>query len=160
MDNFLCTNGYVDELLITKIFCELITPDKMLEAYSKRDMSIIETELLKINPDSNTYHQLMELVNNFGDMSQEYVNNGNHLEFTNEIASQYREAFTQSISQYMYSENANFDDYQIERICRYLNAIGTNTNEQATVYFNERAKELSYEGIYNSGLEETSNYHY
>ena len=57
---------YENSILLTKIVCELIGPDKMLEAYSKEDTSIIEEELLKINPDKESYDSFMNELQNYG----------------------------------------------------------------------------------------------
>lgn len=65
-NNGIISDAYYDHVWLTKIFCELITPEKMLEAYSKDDMSIIEEEMLKINPNKEDYEKLMSLMNLFG----------------------------------------------------------------------------------------------
>ena len=64
--DFKVKNAYCDHVLITKIFCELITPEKMLEAYSNSDMSIIRNEMLKINPNVKDYEMLMLTMQEYG----------------------------------------------------------------------------------------------
>ena len=58
--------GYYEYVIFTKIFCELIGSDKMLEAYSKNDMSIIQEEMLKINPSEHDYDSLMNAMQEYG----------------------------------------------------------------------------------------------
>ncbi len=57
---------YNNFVLLTKVVCELIGPDKMLEAYSKENISIIEEELLKINPDKESYDSFMSELQSYG----------------------------------------------------------------------------------------------
>lgn len=56
------SDGYYDHVWLTRIFCELITPEKMLEAYSKDNMSIIEEEMLKINTNKEDYKRLISVM--------------------------------------------------------------------------------------------------
>lgn len=69
LTNEFCDYGYVDgyarHVAITKIFCELIGPDKMLKAYSKNDISIIEDGLYEIYPNREENQKFLELLNDF-----------------------------------------------------------------------------------------------
>ena len=58
--------SYYDHVALTKIFCELITPKKMLEAYSTGNMKIIETEMLKIHNNQEDYDKLISIMQEFG----------------------------------------------------------------------------------------------
>ena len=161
MSDFQYTSAYYDEILMTKIFCELITPDKMLEAYSKEDTSIIQNELLKLNPDEDKYQQFINLLNEYSEERDSYVELGTLDSFYDEgHALKYRDKFAMMVMNYMY--NANFDDSKVSRIADYLKCIGTKTHLtiRGTTYFNQSVKELSYENAYSSELEETANYHY
>lgn len=161
MDNFQYTNGYYDEILMTKIFCELITPDKMLEAYSKEDMNIIKNEMLKLNPDEDKYQQFINLLNDYSEEREPYAESDSSSSFFDEgHALAYRDKFAMMVMDYMY--NANFDEAKVSRITEYLKAIGSadHFTIPGAIYFNKNEKELSYENAYSSELTETSNYHY
>ena len=58
--------GYYEYVTLTKIFCELIGSDKMLEAYSTENMSLIKEEMLKINPSEHDYDSLMNTLQEYG----------------------------------------------------------------------------------------------
>ncbi len=64
-NNGIIENAYHEHVQMTKIFCELITPEKMLEAYSKKDMSIIEEEMLKICDSHEVYENLMNKMQQY-----------------------------------------------------------------------------------------------
>lgn len=65
VNDFQATDGYYDQLLITKCLCEIIGPDKMLEAYLTDNMNIIKEELLKLNPDVYCYEQLLKEMDTY-----------------------------------------------------------------------------------------------
>ena len=58
--------GYYEYVTLTKIFCELIGSDKVLEAYSTENMSLIKEEMLKINPSEHDYDSLMNAMQEYG----------------------------------------------------------------------------------------------
>ena len=155
------TDAYYDETIMARIFCELITPEKMLEAYSQDDMNIIKNELLKLNPSEEYYGQLMDLMNNYTLERRKYVEKGTLSSFYDEgHALSYRDSFAMAVMQYMY--NANFSEEKVDRITLYLKAMGTGNHFVAPYgfYFNKKLKELSYENAYSSELTENSDYHY
>ena len=161
MEDFQSTTAYYDEILMTKIFCELITPDKMLEAYSKEDMNIIKNEMLKLNPEEDKYQQFINLLNSYSRERESYVESGTLRSFFHEgHALEYQDKFAMMVMEYMY--NANFDEAKVSRITEYLKAIGSANHFTipGAIYFNQSAKELSYENAYSSELTETSSYHY
>ena len=54
-----------DRVIYIKMLMETIGTDKVLESYSKNDWRIIETELLKINPDSSIPNRIRELMDKY-----------------------------------------------------------------------------------------------
>jgi len=154
-------SAYYDEVLMTKIFCELVTPDKMLEAYSKDDMSIIKNELLKLNPNEDTYQQFIDLLDSYSKERSDYVEKGNlNLFYDEGYALEYQEKFAMMVMQYVY--DANFDDAKTNRIIKYLKHIGMGTHFSIhdISYFHNNSQELSYENAYSSELTEDASYHY
>ena len=78
---FVETTSYLYEIHMVKILCEIVGEDKVLEAYSKEDIGIVERELTKKTQLSNP-EELIESMSNISDaiqagtkVSEEDVNN-------------------------------------------------------------------------------------
>ena len=141
-DNSFYTDDYHDHRLITKIFCELITPDKMLEAFSKRDMSIIHDEMLKIYDDEETYQELMSYLVDYGATYQDKktsVLSDSDIPFEEYPKYQIKELLTP------YIENSNISEKQKNDINIYLAAIGDEYYLDLKSYFNYRLPDYSRE---------------
>jgi len=148
MMDFNIDNNYFDQVLLTKIFCELVTPEKMLEAYSKEDIGIIEDELLKINPDVSDCQNLFKILNEYGFKMHDYGKNGKMEEFFEVESPKFRELFQEAISPYLY--HANLEEDSLSRIQIYLNSIGKQMNCTGAVYFNQNSNRLDYVKVYHS----------
>ena len=141
-DNSFYIDDYHDHRLITKIFCELITPDKMLEAFSKRDMSIIHDEMLKIYDDEETYQKLMSYFENYGTTYQDKktsILSDSDIPFLEYPKYQIKELLTP------YIENSNISEKQKNDINIYLAAIGDEYYLDLKSYFNYRLPDYSRE---------------
>ncbi len=122
-------NAYYDHVLLAKIFCELISPDKMLEAYSKQDMSIIEKEMLKINSNSNDYIELMNAM-------QEYAVDFK-LGIENDFIQKHQNMsllFYNLFYPYLVSDSLTED--QINTIIKYIQCLGEDKDCFCRNYFN------------------------
>lgn len=134
MENFELTNFYYDQIIATKILCELITPEKMLEAYQKRDDSIIREELLKINSDTRDYYSLLSLFNEYHNEYITYGKRGENEEFFSFSYEKYNQKFQELFFNYLVSDHISTE--QKERILTYLSYLGCQTNVTGVVYFN------------------------
>lgn len=148
MDDFTLTAGYYDEVLVTKIFCELITPEKMLEAYSTRDDKIIETELEKLGINFQEYQSLMQLMNNYHEKRSECENPDEMMNFYENNSPEFQKNLSNHVVNIL--TNANLSQEQKERIVIYLNYIGKATNVNGTIYFNKSAEIPGYEKAYST----------
>lgn len=141
-DNSFYIDDYHDHRLIAKIFCELITPDKMLEAFSKRDMSIIHDEMLKIYDDEETYQKLMSYLEDYGTTYQDKktsILSDSDIPFLEYPKYQIKELLTP------YIENSNISKKQKNDINIYLAAIGDEYYLDLKSYFNYRLPDYSKE---------------
>jgi len=144
MEDFKNTDSYYDHLLVTKILCELITPDKMLEAYSKNDMNIIKNELLKLNSSVEDYQELMDLLDQYGKEMAVYAKQDRVDEFFRLKSPQFIEDLQPLISSYMK------EDLSTEKrlnIVAYLHCIGKKVNVLGDVYLNHNVND-TYKKIY------------
>lgn len=139
MEDFKTTDGYYDHLLVTKILCELITPDKMLEAYSKDDMDIIKNELLKLNPSMEDYQQFMGLLDQYGKQMKAYAKKGKVDEFFQSKSPQFQESLGPFIHSYM---GVDLEEQKRLNIIAYLHCIGQKMNVIGDAYFNQNADEV------------------
>jgi len=139
MEDFKTTDGYYDQLLVTKVFCELITPEKMLEAYSKDDMNIIKDELLKLNPSLDDYQKLMTLLDQYGKEMSVYTKKGQLEEFFKTKSPSFREDLRPLITAYIKP------DLEVKKrlnIVNYLYCIGLKTNVVGDAYFNPSGNDI------------------
>lgn len=134
MENFELTNFYYDQIIATKILCELITPEKMLEAYQKRDDSIIQGELLKINSDPSDYYSLLSLFNEYHNEYIVYAERGEVEKFFSFSYEKYNQKFQELFSNYLVSDYISVE--QKEHVLAYLSYLGCQTNVTGVVYFN------------------------
>lgn len=128
--DFKITNAYCDHVLMTKVFCELITSDKMLEAYSKQDMTIIKTEMLKLNPNEEDYEKLLTVM-------QEYGKRFKETEKLNNFAVDNKELIHQMIDlliPYLQSEKLDLDTKT--EIVYYMGNLGQWEVNGYKAYFN------------------------
>lgn len=146
MDNFKLTSGYYDEVLVTKIFCELITPEKMLEAYSDRNMKIIEVELQNLGLDSDKYQSLIELMNDYSFKLSKCTSQEEIKKFYAENAPKFQKSLLNYVATIF--SNANLSQEQKERIVIYLSYIGKITNVNGTIYFNKSVEIPGYVKAY------------
>lgn len=141
-NNSFYVDDYHDHRLIAKIFCELITPDKMLEAFSKRDMSIIHDEMLKIYDDEETYQKLMNYLewyqNNYQDKKTSVLSN---LDTPLEDYPKYQ----LQVLLNPYIQNSNISEKKKNDISIYLYCIGDEYNLDLKSYFNNRLPNYSKE---------------
>ena len=144
MEDFKVTDGYFDQLLVTKILCELITPEKMLEAYSKNNMNIIKNELLKLNPNEENYQAFMELLEQYGKEMKKAAKENRIDEFFQLKGPQFKEALCPFIYSYM---GTDVEDKKRFNIVAYLHGIGQQMNIIGDPYFNQAASD-SYEKTY------------
>ena len=144
MEDFKTTDGYYDQLLVTKILCELITPDKMLEAYSREDMNIIKNELLKLNPSTEDYQELMELLDQYGHEMIEYSKKDRVDEFFQSKSPQFKETLQPIIYSYI---KDNLEDEKRLNIDAYFYGIGQKMNIIGNSYFNQ-GTDQNYEKAY------------
>lgn len=136
MNYGMVSDAYYDHVLMTKIFCELITPKKMLEAYSKRDMSIIKQEMLKINSNEEDYNNLMNAMQEYGNDFHDGVNN--------QFRQKYEDISTQFyilLTPYLNSNHIKED--HIIRIMAYIEDFGKSMNARFATYFNHDC-DISY----------------
>ena len=61
-------DAYHKQRIITMMLCEIVDPDIIIESYLKKDFSIIEKELLKIDSDSNLLAILEESLDSYQDI--------------------------------------------------------------------------------------------
>lgn len=61
-------DAYHKQRVITMMLCEIVDPDIIIESYLKKDFSIIEKELLKIDSDSNLLAILEESLDSYQDI--------------------------------------------------------------------------------------------
>ncbi len=141
-NNSAIEDAYFDHRLITKVFCELITPDKMLEAFSKRDMSIIHDEMLKLYDDEKNYKELMNYLKEYGNTFQD--KRTSVLISSNTPLEEYPKY--QLLRLFMpYIHNANLTEEQQNYINIYLSEIGNQSNISIKSYFNYRLPDYSRE---------------
>ena len=141
-NNSFYVDDYHDHRLIAKIFCELITPDKMLEAFSKRDMSIIHDEMLKIYDDEETYQKLMDYLAWYATTYQDKktsILSDSDIPFEEYPKYQIRELLIP------YIENSSISEKQKNDINIYLAAIGDEYYLDLKSYFNYRLPDYSRE---------------
>ena len=134
MEDFKVTDGYFDQLLVTKILCELITPEKMLEAYSKDNMNIIKRELLKLNPEEENYQAFMNLLEQYGKEMKTYSKEDRMDEFFQIRAPQFKNDLYPFIDSYM---SADLEEKKRLNILTYLHGIGQKMNIIVDSYFNQ-----------------------
>ncbi len=144
MDDFELAANYYDQVLGTKILCELITPEKMLEAYSKEDMGIIEEELAKINPEK--YRELLNVMDEYHSKMRSAAYKGEIESFLAKESPQFKEDFSNLILDF--TENLSED--KIERIVIYLNAIGQQMNSKGAIYFNKSVNQPGFVKVYHT----------
>lgn len=150
LNDFQQSNGYYDQVLVTKIFCDLISPEKMMEAYSRNDMGIIETELLKLNPNLLDYQKLMKLLEDYAEGDRKAMYKGESETWYDEHAPKFRERLTECITPYLDSASlSGIEESKIERIVIYLDKIGCKYHLEGPAYFNKN---------YNQSNEQSRNY--
>lgn len=160
MNDFYLTSGYFDQVLGTKILCELITPEKMLEAYSKENMGIIETELAKICPEK--CYTLLDIMQKYHSKLTKAAHDGREklIDFYSEESPKFKEDFSNLVAEFV--ENANLTDVQIQYISNYLSMIGEQMNVRGVIYFNRSADKPDYIKAYSTdtNLEIQTGYSY
>lgn len=137
-NNFCITNAYYDHVLLTKIFCELITPEKMLEAYSKEDMSIIKEEMLKLNPNEENYINLMNTMQKYADDFHKGVND--------DFKEKYKDIqiqFFYLLIPYLESDYVTED--QKVTIINYIGYLGKHKDVCEKIYFNKEDTTMGYQ---------------
>jgi len=127
-------NAYYDHVLITRIFCELITPEKLLEAYTKEDMSIIEEEMLKLNPNKEDYELLIDEMQKYSENFEKehwvFITNPTS---SDENIPSYK--FHKLFEPYLNSDKLSREAK--EEIEYYISEIGYWVDVDAKMYFNK-----------------------
>lgn len=138
-------DSYYDHVIMTKIFCELITPEKMLEAYTKKDMQIIKDEMLKLNPNEAYYNNLIDAMQKYSEEYQERYTNSllNGSSVSEEDLPSYE--FTELLSPYLRSEKVS--DETKEQIRYYLGHLGYWIDVYSDFYFNKEESTLVQSNI-------------
>lgn len=139
------TKTYSNHVLITKIFCELIGPDKMLEAYSKRNMSIIKNELLKIDSNKQNYYDLINTLNSYA--LTYYVAGVNNEDIVSDIDT---ETLYYVLSPYINSDLV--DDNTRENINEYIDLLNSKDTGNK-MYFNTDSE---YDKVLNKNVGKTN----
>lgn len=135
-DNGIVQDAYCDHVLITKIFCELIGSDKMLEAYSKNDMNIIKNEMLKLNSNEEDYNNLMNKLEECGNLFKE--GNENYYKEIGNVSLFIEPYLKISIGNFLLDTDIVF---KTDRIVTYESCLGKNTVVTGIIYFNKDSQE-------------------
>lgn len=135
MDGFAFDKDHQDELFVTNIFCELITPEKMLEAFSTSNMGIIAEEFKNMGIDSSKYQSLMDLINNYSLRMNECKNSKEKNNFRNQNSNEFRQNLTNYIVDIL--PNANLSQDQQQRVLSYLSHIGEEVQLMGVIYLNK-----------------------
>lgn len=61
-------DAYSKQRIITSMLCEIISPEIIMKSYLRKDYSLIEKELLKINPDRVQAYTLKSLLNQYQEL--------------------------------------------------------------------------------------------
>lgn len=131
-NDFTVNDSYYDHVLMTKAFCELITPEKMLEAYTKNDMSIIKEEMLKLNSNEEDYNNLMNGMQKYSEeYKQIYKLYASGKLNDDQLPSNY---FQQLLKPYLNSKELN--EEKVAVINKYLNNVGYFVDVPHKLYFN------------------------
>ena len=72
--NYQNTDGYFKQLLMSQILCEIIDPELIIKSYLQSDISILKTELLKIDDDKSRFKRLLNNMENYQLLFDQYLN--------------------------------------------------------------------------------------
>lgn len=131
-NDFTVNDSYYDHVLMTKVFCELITPKKMLEAYTKKDMSIIKEEMLKLNSNEDDYNNLIDAMQKYSEEYKQIYTLFADGKLTENQLPSYQ--FEQLLKPYINSNELSEENR--ETINRYVNNIGYMVDVAHRLYFN------------------------
>ena len=122
-------DGYDQYVLITKIFCEIVGEDVMLESYSKEDPTILKEALLKINSNEKDYKELMKSLKEYPEDKKDLT----YLEF---------DKLYYAMEPYIKSNQIS--ESQKTTISVYWDAFGYNNDFTYKAYFNHEIETYNY----------------
>lgn len=134
--------NYDQRIVYLKMLIEVIGRDKVLEAYSNGDWSVIETELLKIDPDESKPPRIMDLIDEWQEV---WDMSDCDFDITNESTTDIRIEMSQILTDYYFIVHPDADESSLYSMYNIIFTNGTDDFlwETTEVYFNSRYEEDS-----------------